>query len=194
MAPRGAFLVELKGFDDAQRLLLRLSDFQRLARIPLAAGLGAAKDVFTEEVGSRKAKAAMKVRIFKNDQTGLTGVVGPVGGAHRPGLPRSALPREGHRRLRAQASSHPAQERQGDGVLVAAGGVLELRTLGPALHEEWSGSQGRFSRFGNAGQVVVRSTRGAPARPWYQRAIARSRPLVSQRFAEKLHEQVIAGG
>jgi hypothetical protein len=189
MAPKAT--IELRGLAAFQKTLIGLSDFQRLARKPLAAGLGAAKDVMVAEVPSRKAKRAIKVRIYRDTSTGLTGAVGPVGGAQRPGYLAALFLEKGtgihgpkHRAItprRGQAFAFFSQQATTAGF----GPSAQLFTKSGRLRKA------AFNRFGNAGQVVVRSTRGAPARPWFDRSVSRARPRASEAFSQKLHEQVV---
>lgn len=182
--------IEITGFDHAAAFLLRLSDFRRLARIPLNAALGAVKDVMVAEVGSRKAARAMKVRVF-NDPDGLVGYAGPVGGAQRPGYLAALFNELGtgiygprHQPIRPKHKQAFAFFDQ-SAVTAHFGPSAQVFTKSGRLR------RAAYGRFGNAGQTVLRQTRGAPARPWFARSITRGREVAPQRFAEKWHEQVV---
>jgi hypothetical protein len=190
---RGGFTITPRGFTEVEALLFRLSDFQRLARIPLTAALGQAKPVMQAEVGSRKAAKVIKVRVSKGT-SGLVGKVGPVsehgagregylaalfteigtgveGPRHKPILPPNV---GSHHRAFAFWSQQATTQRFGE--------RAQLFTQSGRLRKA------AVSRFGNAGQVVIRSSKGSKARPWFDRSVMRARPLVEAKFAEKFRE------
>lgn len=186
------FGIELRGLESVDKLFLRLTDFDKLVRIPLSAAGGEAKTIMAGQVGSRKAAKAMKVRVRK-ETAGLKATIGPVGGDQRPGYLAALFLETGtgvygpkHRRITPQHGHAFAfwSQRQ---VTSRFGPSAQLFTQSGRLR------RAAFSRFGNAGQVVVRSTSGSPARPWFDRSVRQALPRVQEAFSGKLHE-VIGGG
>jgi len=132
----------------------------------------------------------MKVRVH-NDGTGLIGYVGPVGGDNRPGYLAALFSESG---TGVYGPKHRPILPAGKQAMAFFSQQAVSSNFGPsAMLFTKSGrlSARAFSRYGNAGQVVVRSVSGAPAHPWFARSMDRARPLVAQRFAEKWHEQIL---
>lgn len=190
--PRSGFTVELRGSDQFENLLLRLSDFQRLIRIPLNAGLGGVKRVMQAEVHSRKATASIKVRVYK-DSTGMTGRVGPTGGDGRPGFLAALFLESG---TGLEGPKHrPIQSRSGKPLAFWSQSIATER-FGPRAQLFTKSGRLRkaaFTRFGNAGQVVVKSTAGMPPRPWFDRAIRNGKPRFDELFGAAFDKEMGRG-
>jgi len=180
------FEIEVDGVSELAAQFLRLSAFQTLLRKPINAALGEAKRVMQGYVGSRKAKAAIKVYTVKTD-TGIVGSVGPKGGKTRAGFLAARFLEIG------TGLEGPKHQR----LTPRSGGVMKIPTLSGAIvpSRELFTATGtmRAARAPRSGQVFATSTAGMKPRPWVDRSRRQAEPIVKDTFRKALYAEIHGG-